>query len=274
MGLLRDKSESEFTADEKKLVDHELAIASDIQENLMPRRIPQIPGYEVTAYYKPSQEVGGDYYDFIDIGGDRVAMVVADVSGKGVPGALVMVQTRAYLRSAAERLGSPRDLAIQLNRFLHQDIPRGMFVTMYYAVLDPKNMRLTCLSSGHNPMVLWRARGKTCHIVNPNGLALGIDRGPIFERSAKEQVVQLECGDRFVLYTDGLVEAMNKENVEYGSMRFYRNVLAHAERESSEFLSLIVKDVSEHVGDRPAHDDITVVTVRASAAAVPTAETA
>lgn len=262
MGLLKDKDEEAFTPDEQKMVEHELAIAADIQENLMPRRIPQIPGYEVMAYYKPSQLVGGDYYDFIDLQDARTGFLVADVSGKGVPGALVMVQTRAYIRASSGRYSTPKELATRINALLNRDIPRGMFVTMFYIQLDPGTSLMTCLSAGHNPMVLWRSATQSCHIVNPNGIALGIDKGPIFERTVTEQAVRLNPGDRVVLYTDGLVEAMDADDQEYSSMRFYRNVARHAQRESAEFLSLIVKDVQDFVGEREPSDDLTVVTIR------------
>lgn len=262
MGLLKNKEEAAFDQTDRKMVEHELSIAADIQENLMPKKIPQIPGYEVTAYYKPCQDVGGDYYDFLELDKDHIGFLVADVAGKGVPGALVMVATRAYIRSEAANSLSAKEVAIRINQLLYEDIPRGMFVTMFYCTLDTRKGILTCLSAGHNPMVLWRQATNSVHIVNPNGIALGIDRGPVFERTVKEQQVQLMPGDRFVIYTDGLVEAMNAEKQMYGAQRFYRKCKETASRESSEFLSLIVKNVEEHVGTASPHDDITIVTCR------------
>jgi sigma-B regulation protein RsbU (phosphoserine phosphatase) len=262
MGLLKNKEQAAFDQTDKKMVEHELSIAADIQENLMPKKIPQIPGFEVTAYYKPCQDVGGDYYDFLELDKDHIGFLVADVAGKGVPGALVMVATRAYIRSEAANSLSAKDVAIRINQLLYEDIPRGMFVTMFYCTLDTRKGILTCLSAGHNPMVLWRHATNSVHIVNPNGIALGIDRGPVFERTVKEQQVQLMPGDRFVIYTDGLVEAMNGEKQMYGAQRFYRKCKETASRESSEFLSLVVKNVEEHVGTASPHDDITIVTCR------------
>lgn len=241
---------------------HEVAIAAEIQAQLLPKNIPQLPGFEMMAYYRPSLDVGGDYYDFLQIDKDHIGLVVADVSGKGIPGALVMVNARAYFRSIASRYINPVEVAVQLNRLLYQDIPRGMFVTMFYCVLDLNSKIFNCVSLGHNPLVLWRADTKNCHTVNPEGMALGFAKGPIFESCLKPQSVQLKLGDRLVIYTDGIVESMNHEKQLYGSQRFYREVKEYADFESSEFVGKIVKSVEEHQGKALQHDDITLVTTR------------
>src|SRR5258708_4834997 len=225
MGLLKHKNADEDLSDvERKMLDHELAIAEELQANLLPRKVPQIPGYDVSAYYRPSREVGGDYYDFIEIDADHLGIVVADVSGKGIPGSIVMTETRALLKSEAVRTLSPAETLMRVNRVLYNDIKRGMFVTVFYAVLDLGKSVLTCVSAGHNPMVLWRKASNTCHLVNSNGLALGIDPGPLFEKTVKEQKVQLFKGDRFVLYTDGGTESMNRQREQFGQNRFYLRV--------------------------------------------------
>lgn len=262
LGLLKTKSEESFDETDRKMMDHELAIAADIQENLMPKKIPQIPGLEITAYYKPCRDIGGDYYDFVEIDKDHLGVVVADVAGKGIPGALVMVEARAFLRSESAKDLDPRAVLSRVNRLLHQDIPRGMFVTMFYIVLDTSKFILNCVSVGHNPLVLWRAATNSCYIVNPNGIALGIDRGPIFERTVREQSVQLMPGDRFVIYTDGVVEAMNEQKQLFGAQRFYRTVKEYASRDSAEFMSMLLKAVEEHQGKAEQNDDITIVTGR------------
>lgn len=249
-------------AEGKKLMEHELAIASDIQENLMPSKIPQVPGYEITAYYKPCLDVGGDYYDFIEIDKEHLGLLVADVSGKGVPGALVMVATRAYTRSVASKTSNPREVVTRVNALLHSDIPRGMFVTMFYSVLNLTTHSLHCVSVGHNPLVFYRAATQSCHVVNPNGIALGIDRGPIFERTLKDQTLPISPGDRFVIYTDGLVETMDKDQQLYGNQRFFRKVKETAALESSEMINLIVKNVEEFQGNATTHDDTTIITCR------------
>lgn len=279
MGLLRNKAAEEELDDvEQKLLEHELAIAGELQANLLPRRIPQIPGYDLRAYYKPSREVGGDYYDFIEIDADHLGILVADVSGKGIPASIVMTETRALMKSEAVRTLSPAEAISRVNRTLYNDIKRGMFVTLFYMILSLPKRILTVTSCGHNPMVIWRKSTNTCHLVNPNGLALGIDKGDFFDKTIKEQRIQLYDGDRFVLYTDGVVESMNAANELYGQNKLYVRVKQLAEKSSSEFLSILVNDVESHQGDAPQHDDITIVSGRvmpiAGEVEVDTSETA
>ena len=263
MGLLKHKgSEEELSDVERKMLDHELAIAEELQANLLPRKVPQIAGYDVSAYYRPSREVGGDYYDFIEIDADHLGILVADVSGKGIPGSIVMTETRALVKSEAVRTLSPAETLIRVNRVLYNDIKRGMFVTVFYMILSLQKAILSAVSAGHNPMVLWRKASNTCHLVNPNGLALGIDKGPLFEKTLKEQKIQLFKGDRFALYTDGVIESMNANHDQFGQNRFYLRVKQLADKSSSEFLSLLVSEIEQHQGSAPQHDDITIVTGR------------
>lgn len=245
------------------LAAHELAIAEQLQENLLPRRVPEIPGYDVSAYFRPAPKVGGDYYDFIEIDKNHLGFVVADVSGFGIPGTIVMTETKALVKSEAVRSKSPAETLGRVNRVLHQDIKRGTFVTLFYAVLEPRTSTLTCVSAGHNPMVLWRKASNSCQLVNPNGLALGIDKGPLFEKTLKEQKVELAKGDRVALYTDGVIQSVNQQNEEFGQNRFYLRVKQLADRSSREFLSCLVSEIEAHQGAVPQNDDLTILTVRA-----------
>lgn len=263
IGLLKDKDYNDPLSEvERKMLDHELAIAEEIQYNLLPKRIPPLAGYDLGAYYRPSHEVGGDYYDFIEIDKDHLGVLVADVSGKGIPGSMVMTEARALVRCEALRTLSPAETLIKVNRFLHADLKRGMFVSLFYGVLDVPKGTLNLTSAGHNPMVLWRASSSTLHLVNPGGLALGIDKGPLFEKVIKEQKLQLFKGDRFVLYTDGAVEMMNADSQPFGQERFYMTIKSIVDRSSNEFISLLVKAIEEYQGEAPQHDDVTLVTGR------------
>jgi sigma-B regulation protein RsbU (phosphoserine phosphatase) len=231
--------------------------AEGLREDLLPRRVPSIPGYDVSAYHRPSRDVGGDYYDFIEIDSDHLGILVADVSGKGVPLSIVLTETRALVKSQALRASSPAETLRRVNRVLANDVQHGMFVTMLYAVLRPRERTLTCVSAGHNPMVLWRKASNTCHLVNPNGLALGIDKGPLFEKTLAEQTIELSQGDRFALYTDGAIEAMSRSQNQFGQNRFYHRVKQLADRSSAEFLSMLAREF-----DAPENDDITILTGR------------
>jgi sigma-B regulation protein RsbU (phosphoserine phosphatase) len=263
MGLLAHKKQADSLDEvEQKMADHEMAIAREIQENLLPRQLPKVDGYDIGAYYRPSLEIGGDYYDFLQIDSENIGIIVADVSGKGIPGSLVMTMARSLLRMEGMRNPSAADTLMKVNRHLTPDIKRGMFVTVMYVILNTPKRTLLVTSAGHNPMVLWRKATNTCHLVNPNGLALGIDRGALFDKTIKEQKIQLHLGDRFVLYTDGVVEAMNSKMEQLGSNRLYLLVKQYAEKNSNEFSNLIATVLENHKGDAQQHDDITMSTVR------------
>jgi serine phosphatase RsbU (regulator of sigma subunit) len=249
---------------QSKALEHDLAIASEIQSNLVPKRMLKIPGYDISAYYRPSKEVGGDYYDFIQVDDDNEGVIVADVSGKGVPGSLVMTMARAFIRMEAERgrNPSPADTLMKANRMLAQDIKKGMFVTALYCILNKRTNEIRVASAGHNPLVVWRAASNNVELVNPNGIALGFDKGPVFERTVKEVTISLGHGDRIVAFTDGTVEAMNSANQEFGDDRFYALIRDLAPRDSNQMLNLIVKALDDHKGNAPQSDDITIVTLR------------
>ncbi len=249
---------------EAKALEHDLSIASEIQSNLVPKRMLKVPGFDVSAYYRPSKEVGGDYYDFITIDEDNEGIIVADVSGKGVPGSLVMSMARAFIRMEAERSRntSPADTLVRANRMLAQDIKKGMFVTALYCILNKKSREIRVASAGHNPLVVWRAAENQIQLVNPSGIALGFDKGPVFERTVKEEKVALNPGDRVVMYTDGVVEAMNADNQEFGDKRFHQLVKQLGTRDSNQMLNLVIKAIDDYRGDAPQSDDITIVTLR------------
>jgi sigma-B regulation protein RsbU (phosphoserine phosphatase) len=241
----------------------ELNTAQEIQAHLLPAKIPQLPGFDIYQAYAAAKEVGGDYFDFIPIDRENLGVVVADVSGKGIPGSMVMAQTRAVLRMLATGNASASATLAQTNAIIARDIKRGMFVTMLYAVLNVRQKTLTVASAGHNPMVLLRARTGAVELVNPAGIALGFDKGPIFNRTIKEQTIQLYKGDRVVLYTDGVVEAMNEKHEEFTDERFYKWVQANArEMRSRDFVVGLQKELEAHRGRAEQHDDITVVTIR------------
>jgi sigma-B regulation protein RsbU (phosphoserine phosphatase) len=243
-------------------IEGELATAREIQASLLPSKIPQIPGYEIFPYYRSAKEVGGDYYDFFAVDRERIGLIVADVSGKGIPGAMVMSQTRTTIRLLAPEEPSAARTLSKANAVIAREIKRGMFVTCLYAILNVRTRQLTVCSAGHNPMILWRQAKQSVDLVNPNGIALGFDRGPIFDKTLQEVTLQLNRGDRAVLYTDGVVEAMSPEYEEYGDNRFYKFVRDHAQMPSKDMVIASIDDLDKHKGDAEQHDDITLVTFR------------
>ena len=252
---------------ERKSFERELGIAKEIQEKLLPERIPQIPGYDIHNYYRAAKEVGGDYYDFIVIDQTHLGIIVADVAGKGIPGAMVMTMARSLVRLASVRNVSPADTFKKVNRILAKDIRRGMFVTAAYMVLNVKTRVLKIASAGHNPVVLWRASKGEHELIKPPGIALGFDKGTVFDNHVKEVEVQLEPGDRVVTYTDGVNEAMNDDSEEFGDDRFHELIKAHGTKTSQEFVQALVAALDRHRGHADQSDDITIVTLAVLAGA-------
>jgi serine phosphatase RsbU (regulator of sigma subunit) len=242
--------------------EHELNIATEIQSNLLPKKIPSLPGFDLGAFYRPSKEVGGDYYDFIEIDDDNLGVIVADVAGKGIPGSMVMTMARSLIRMESVRNLSPADIFVKTNRVIAQDIKRGMFVTAMYVVINTRTQSLTVASAGHNPMVLYRAAQGKCSLINPKGIALGFDKGQIFERTITEEKVKLEPGDRVVLYTDGVPEAMSPTQEEFSEKRFYKLVQDNGGKNSNQFVNLLVSTLEQWRGGSEQSDDITICTFR------------
>jgi serine phosphatase RsbU (regulator of sigma subunit) len=259
---LREAQEKE--ADAQRLAG-ELNMAKAIHNKLLPEKVPHLPGIDIATEYHCAKEVGGDYYDFIPVGdSEHLALCVADVSGKGITGSMVMGFTRTYLRMMAVGNYSAAEVLSRTNSYVFCDIKRGMFVTCVYAILNVRTRELTVASAGHNPMLIWRAASNTIEKVRPNGIALGFDKGPIFNRTVREQKIQLNQGDRVVMYTDGVVESMNEEREEWTDEALDAFTLQHATASSKDYVRLLVDALMAHQGAAEQHDDITVMTFRVS----------
>lgn len=239
--------------------EHELKVAKDIQSNLLPSQIPQIDSYNLASYYHPAKEVGGDYYDFIEIDSDHLGIVIADVSGKSIPGSMLMTMTRALLRMEAVRNNSPARTFAEVNRILAKDITRGMFVTAMYGILQISSHQLTLSSAGHNPIVVARAQSGENEMINPKGMALGLDKGNIFNKTIRDQTITLWPGDRVIFYTDGVPEAMSPQKEEWGDDRFLALISKTAGKDSKIVVDLLVQTLIQWRGRSEQSDDITIV---------------
>ncbi|MBN1807814.1 MAG: PP2C family protein-serine/threonine phosphatase [Planctomycetes bacterium] len=247
---------------ESERLQSELNAAREIQANLLPEKTPDIPGYDFRPYYHSAKEVGGDYYDIFALDYDHIVIVVADVSGKGIPGSMEMARTRTILHIVAPDSSSASEAVIRTNALLAKEIKRGMFVTLFLTILELSTRRMTCVSAGHNAMYVYRAASRQVEAINPNGIALGFDPGPIFERTLQEKLIQLERGDRFVLYTDGVVEAMSPQHEEFGDDKLINIIKSAPQASSRDMVNMIISSLTQHQADAEQHDDITIVTGR------------
>jgi sigma-B regulation protein RsbU (phosphoserine phosphatase) len=245
---------------EQAVAEAELSRATKIQFNLLPERIPNIRGFDMKVYYQSAREVGGDYYDFIPIDRENLGIVVADASGKGVPAGMIMTMARTALHLLARGNPSARDVLVRVNRFIAKDIKNVMFLTILYIVLDVRRMTLQVANAGHNPLILWRQGSH--RLLSSHGIAVGLDSGPLFEKSIKEELIQIREGDRIIAYTDGVVECMNERDQEFGEERFLDLIAREADKTSTGFLNSLVSELQMHRGRAAQHDDMTVVTFR------------
>lgn len=242
-------------AKELERMEQELRVARVIQETLLPREIPTLPGWELDVYWQPAWEVGGDFYDFIPLPDGRLAVLVADVTDKGVPAAMVVATSRSLLRAAAERLAEPGLVLARANELLHPDIPPRMFVTCLYLVIDPDSGLVRFANAGHN---LPYKRGKQgVQEVRATGMPLGL----LPQMTYEEAEIQLESGDTLLLSSDGIVEAHNADREMYGFSRV-KSRLAEF-RSQDDLIYFLLEDMWEFSGaDHEQEDDITLLTIQ------------
>jgi serine phosphatase RsbU (regulator of sigma subunit) len=206
--------EQDVEGRERVRVEQELRTARRIQQTLLPKAIPTLGGWQIATYYEPAREVGGDFYDFIPFGDGRLGLVIGDVTDKGVPAALVMATTRSMLRAAAQGEAAPGAVLARVNNLLCADLPPTMFVTCFYAILDPGSGRLRFANAGQNLPYLRHADGEVCEL-RATGMPLGLMEGMDYA----EQEVELVVGDSVLFYSDGLVEAHNGKREMFGLPR-------------------------------------------------------
>jgi sigma-B regulation protein RsbU (phosphoserine phosphatase) len=237
---------------ERQEMSREANEARKIQQALLPRSSPFIPGFAITGLSTPAGAVGGDWYDFIPFSDSRWGLVLADVSGKGTAAALLMSATRGMLRSLAEASCSPSEVLTRLNHLLVNDFPSGRFVTMVYAVLDPVTRTLTFASAGHlRPLLIENSDAR--FLDTERGMPLGIGSGDYSEAQA-----HLGQGARLLFYSDGITEATNREQDEYGAERLEKHF-----RKSEASAESILEDVRSFADGAGLHDDATVILVKA-----------
>jgi serine phosphatase RsbU (regulator of sigma subunit)/predicted ester cyclase len=247
---------------ERERAEHELRVARRIQQASLPEEVPTLEGWQISPYYQPAHEVGGDFYDFHVLSKGRLGLVVGDATGKGVPAALVMSTTCGMLQLAAQAPGpsSPSEVLSQVNETLLARIPQNMFVTCFYAILDPKSGSLSYANAGHDLPYLRRRGGGYCEELRATGMPLGLMPGMGYE----ENETILEAGEAALFYSDGLVEAHDPKGEMFGFPRLRALIAEHGEvRALGDFL---MEELYSFVGEGwEQEDDITLLTLERSA---------
>ncbi|MCK5243378.1 SpoIIE family protein phosphatase [bacterium] len=257
-------SEAQKNLLEQERIQQEMQVAQEIQHTLLPRELPKIEGYDVASMYRSAKEVGGDYFDFVWVDDNILGVAVADVSGKGIPGSLVMTMIRTALRLEARGNHSATDVMSKVNSFVTRDMKKGMFVTMFYIILDSRRRIINYSSAGHNPMILYREENKEVYFLKPRGFPLGIDlpNPELFVKSMTQESVKLKKGDLLLLYTDGITEAMNSRREQYGEQRVIDIIKQYHQLSADEFVAKLTEDIAVFTEDYPQNDDITFVAIK------------
>jgi sigma-B regulation protein RsbU (phosphoserine phosphatase) len=240
----------------------ELEIARSVQMSLLPKLDPRVEGFDIAGVCVPAQEVGGDYFDFISLGGNRLGIAIGDVSGKGVPAAIYMTLTKGILQSHAEETVSPKRVLSKVNSLMYRTIERNSFVSMFYAILNVAERTITFARAGQCPLILTQEPGQPGSFLSPPGMALGLEMGKVFDSVLEEQSVSLSPGEVLVFYTDGFTEAMNEKGDEFGEERLVASVARHRDEPAGRLIQDICHEVSAFAGSRAQHDDMTMVVIK------------
>src|SRR6185436_14031166 len=243
---------------EKKRLEGQLEVARQVQLELLPAGDPQLSGYDISAYNFPTEEVSGDYYDWVSIYDDQIAIVIADVSGKGVPAALLMAFLRASLRAATHIGYSTRISMAKVNYLLWESIERNQFVTAFYGILDGPNRTLSYSNAGHTPSLLVHANGSH-RFIDRGNVPLGMFRDTRYH----EYYLSFEPGDLLVLYTDGVTEATNPSGEEFGRERLAEAVKAHSKLAARDLIASLQREVLNWTDGMGAGDDVTFFVIKA-----------
>ena len=240
-----------------ELLQEELRLARQIQENLLPKGPPEAAGYEIAGLSEPAKRVGGDYFDFLRLGPNRIGLCVADVSGKGITAALLMSNVQATIRSQSRMAADPGACVARSNDMLHASTDSDKFVTMFYAVLDTESHRLEYCNAGHNPPVMLSGSNGAA-LLETGGPVLGVLPGFAYQRGE----VEFRPGETLLVYSDGFSEAMNERLEEFTDERLRASAADVAALRPDPMLGALLEEVAAFRGEAPQADDMTIIAVQ------------
>lgn len=248
-------------ANARMAIEGELHNAREVQRVLLPQEDPKVRGFRLHGMNLAARIISGDYYDYIELKDGKLGVVVADVSGKGVAAGLLMAMCRSLLRALALSHESPSKVLGAVNRYLFPDIREDMFISLNYGVLDPEAGRMVFARAGHDPALIFRKATGWVEVLRPRGLALGIDQGEVFERVTEDCVVDMESGDCVLFFTDGVKEAMNADEEEFGMERLSKVFCEAAVLGAEEIVKRVQEAVGKFSGEGAQMDDVTLVAI-------------
>ncbi|MBC8205626.1 MAG: SpoIIE family protein phosphatase [Kiritimatiellales bacterium] len=250
----------------KKQIDRDIHAAQQIQASLLPQSLPHPEGVRLGAYNLPAYDIGGDYYDFIQIDEDHLGIAIADVAGKGIGGAMMMAVCQGILRTRAQQEQSPSGMLSELNRVLSANLAEDMFITILYMVLNTKTRELKFARAGHERPLICRGEGghRTPEPLDSPGIAIGLADPEVFDRAIKDATIQLEPGDGIIVYTDGITEALNEEGEEWGLENLIRFIENAPPSDPEPLLTAIRNELNRYIGAQQQYDDMTLLALKVS----------
>ncbi|NND71354.1 MAG: SpoIIE family protein phosphatase [Rhodothermales bacterium] len=246
---------------EKERLERELSIAREVQQKLLPQKLPTLSGLSIAATSVPALEVGGDYYDFLEIDDHRLAVIVADVSGKGTSAAFYMAELQGIFKSVAQLSPEPDSFLSTANRALRQLLEKNVFISVIYALIDTETGMVRLARAGHCPAAISDLSGEA-NFIRSRGMGLGLDSGDVFTKTLQVVEHQLQPGDVFVLYTDGVVESRSAAGAEYGYERLLVALAENRHEDAFELHNALVRDLNGFVVDGQYGDDMTIVILK------------
>jgi sigma-B regulation protein RsbU (phosphoserine phosphatase) len=248
---------------EREILQKEMQMAEEIQRALIPSKLPAVHGFDIGTIYKAARMVGGDLFDFVRIDDHSFGVVVADVSGKGIPGSLVMSMVRTVLRLEARENRSACDILVKVNDYISGDIKQGMFVTILLAVIDTKTGKINFASAGHNPIIHYLSKTGKAQLLNAPGMPVGIKSNHKgFAKAMKSAEVTMEENDFLLIYTDGVTEGKGAHEAAYGTDRIIEILQENKDQSAEEMARTIDADIARYIGKEDQSDDITMVILK------------
>lgn len=241
-----------------RLFEHEMQMAREIQEGLLPKKNPSTPKFDIASYFNPAAQVGGDYFDYFQLGQNQLGIVVADVSGHGTSAALVMTMVKGIMHAITQNFKSPEAALQELNASINQIGPREKFVTMAFLVFDLAGAELRFSNAGHNPILHFRKKENRCAMVELRGPALGLSKLSTYQC----QNIKLDAGDLVLIYTDGVTEAFNKKGEMFEESRLQAATAAAASKKSAEIIEHLKKQILLFTDGAQQSDDMAMIAVK------------
>lgn len=249
---------------EQERLKRELEIAREVQQRLLPKKTPKCAGFTFDAVCEPAMEVGGDYFDFFEIGANRFGIAVGDVSGKGTAASFYMAEIKGMMSMLAYRHDSPKQLMCELNEKLYSNLEKTLFATMIYGLLDSEQHLFAFVRAGHTSVLHILADGKP-ETLTPPGIGLGLDSGALFKNTLVETEIRMQPGSKLLLFTDGITEAMNGNREEFGDERLLQIITGHAQLPPKKLRTKIFSEIQSFAASAVQHDDLTMVIVQRNA---------